>query len=244
MLLPWLGMFEQIDLADVFVFHDDIQLPHSHGKQKSFQTRVQIKTQGGSEWLSLPVDRKNGSADVMINEARFPDQGWRKLHLKAIRNAYRSAPHFEEIFERFVKPLYDFETDYVGEFCIESMVRLFPPLGIKAQPLRTSQLGLPRDLVASPRVLEHCRRFNADRYITGLGALEYIDYDLFEQNEVKIFFIEYAKKPYPQIHGEFNPHVSVLDLLFNVGTDVREYFASTIRYWKELDVARDTYKRK
>src|SRR5580693_2203071 len=118
MLLPWLGMFEQIGLADVFVFHDDIQLPHSHGKQKSFQTRVQIKTEGGWEWLSLPVDRKDGASEILINEARFPDQAWRKLHLKAIRNAYRTAPHFEQVFESLVKPLYDYQTDSVADFCI------------------------------------------------------------------------------------------------------------------------------
>jgi hypothetical protein len=244
MLLPWLGMFEQIALADVFVFHDNIQLPHSHGKQKSFQTRVQIKTQGGWDWLSLPVDRRTHGAAVLINEARFPDQSWRRQHLKAIHNAYRTAPHYTEIFESIVEPLYKFETDLVGEFCIESMVRLCAAMGVKMEPLRTSQLDLPNELAGSPRVLEHCLRFGADRYITGLGALEYIDYDLFEAAGVQIHYIEYARKPYPQIHGEFNPYVTALDLLFNVGRDVRPYFASTLRYWKEMDVARETYKKK
>jgi hypothetical protein len=244
MLLPWLGMFEQVALADLFVFHDDIPLPRSHGKGKSFQTRVQIKTQGGWEWLSLPVDRKNISGELMINEAKFPDQSWRKEHLKLLRNAYRTAPFFQPIFEEIVEPLYAFETDFVGEFCIESMTRLFRHFGLRAEIDRTSRLELPRDLVASPRVLENCKRFGADRYLTGLGALEYIDYDLFEAAGVQIHYMEYAKKPYPQIHGEFNPYVSALDLLFNVGADFQRYFASTARYWKEMDVARETYKRK
>jgi hypothetical protein len=228
----------------VFVFHDDIQLPHSHGKSKSFQTRVQLKTQGGWEWLSLPVDRGAGPEKVLINEARFPSQSWRPLHLKAIRNAYRAAPFFRDIFDEIVEPLYAFQTDLIGEFCIESMVRLFPRLGIKIEPHRTSQMGLPRDLVASPRVLEHCKRFNADQYITGQGAREYIDYDLFEGNGVKIYYVEYAKQPYPQLYGDFNPYVSVLDLLFNVGRDVGPYFASRLRYWKDMEVARESYKRK
>ena len=166
------------------------------------------------------------------------------MHLKAIRNAYRAAPFFKEVFEEVVEPLYEFQTELVGEFCIESMMRLFPRLGLDVSPLRTSQLGLARDLVASPRVLEHCKRFEADRYITGLGALEYIDYDMFEADGVQIYFMEYAKKEYPQLHGAFNPYVTVLDLLFNVGSEVRPFFASTLRYWKDMEVARETYKRK
>jgi hypothetical protein len=244
MLLPWLGMFEQAALADLFIFHDDIPLPRGHGKSRSFQTRVQIKTQGGWDWLSLPVDRRNAPGELLINEARLPDQVWRKQHLNTIRNAYRRAPYFSTIFEGIVEPLYSFETDSVSEFCIEGMLRLFRHLGLKPEIHRTSALGLPRELVASPRVLAHCQRFDCDRYITGLGALEYIDYDLFENAGVKIYYMEYAKTPYPQLHGEFNPHVTVLDLLFNVGPDFERYFTSTLRYWKEMEVARETYKRK
>ena len=244
MLLPWLGMFEQVSLGDVFVFHDDIKLPRSHGKGKSFQTRVQIKTEGGWAWLSLPIDHHSTSPEALINEATFADQQWRKQHLNAIRNAYQRAPYFEEIFEGIVEPLYAFQTNSVSEFCIESMVRLFGYLGLKAEVCRTSQLDLPRDLAGSGRVLEHCLRFAANRYITGLGALDYIDYELFEQQGVEIYYMEYSKTPYPQLHGDFNPHVTVCDLLFNVGMAFPSYFKSKARYWKEMEVARDTYARK
>ena len=243
MLFPWRGMFEQVKLADIFVFHDDIQLPRSHGKGKSFQTRVQIKTQGGWEWLTLPIDRR-ASLDLLIKDARFPDQGWRKQHLVAIRNAYRSAPYFQTIFEGLVKPTYEFQTDSVCEFCIEGMTRLFNHLDLSPKIYRTSELEFPRELVASGRIVEHCKRFGASDYITGLGALDYIDYDLFDQNGIRIHYMEYANKPYPQLHGPFNPYVSALDLLFNVGDDFPTYFASCARYWKELDVARSSYKRK
>ena len=39
MLFPWVGMFEQVALADVFVHYDDVQF-----SKGSFTNRVQLKT--------------------------------------------------------------------------------------------------------------------------------------------------------------------------------------------------------
>ncbi len=50
MLFPWAGMFEQIRLADVYVHYPDVQF-----SKGSFTNRVQVKTAGGSRWLTLPL---------------------------------------------------------------------------------------------------------------------------------------------------------------------------------------------
>ena len=47
--------------------------------------------------------------------------------------------------------------------------------------------------------------------------------------------MEYKLTPYPQLHGKFNPFVSILDLLFNVGKDSNMYLNAKAVYWKELD---------
>ena len=39
MFFPWVGMFEQIALADVYVHYDDVQF-----SKGSFTNRVQLKT--------------------------------------------------------------------------------------------------------------------------------------------------------------------------------------------------------
>ena len=234
MLLPWRGMFDQALLADQFIYHDNIKLPKSHGKAKSFQTRVQIKTAGGWEWLSLPVDAKSPSS--LIKDARLGPGNWRKVHLDQLRKAYKTAPYFAQVFEELVKKIYALETDLVAEFCMYSMNEIMRYVDIAIQPQRTSELPIPDELSGSRRVLEHCLLLKADRYVTGMGALDYIDYDLFEEHGVRIEYMQYARTPYPQIHGEFNPYVSTLDLLFNVGKDCRSYFGSPAVYWRELNL--------
>ena len=46
MYFPWIGIFEQIRLADVFVFYDDVQFT------RGFINRVQYKTPQGTGWIT------------------------------------------------------------------------------------------------------------------------------------------------------------------------------------------------
>jgi hypothetical protein len=236
MILPWRGIFEQAMLAEHFVFHDNIQLPRSHGKRKSFQTRVQIKSEAGRAWLSLPVAHTREER-LIIDKARFSGHDWRQQHLKIIEKAYKDAPFFGSVMRDVVQDIYRFPTDSVCEFCMYGMARLFAYLHIDVRVSRSSQLGIPPDMKGSRRVLAHCLHFQADTYITGWGAVNYIDYDLFEENGVRIHYMDYSLKPYPQLHGPFNPYVSIIDLLFNVGPECGNYLGSPARYWREMELA-------
>ena len=48
--LPWLGYFDKIDKADVFVLLDTVQF-----KKNEWQNRNKIKTAQGWQWLTVPV---------------------------------------------------------------------------------------------------------------------------------------------------------------------------------------------
>ena len=235
MFLPWPGLFEQAMLADVLVFHDNIQLPRSHGRKKSFQTRVQIKTFHGWRWLSLPV-RRSGASGSLICQAEFAASPWRDEHLRQIERAYHRAPFFEQIWADVVRPIYERPTERVADFCEFGMTRILKMLKCDVPIYRSSQLDIPAALAGSRRVLAHCLHFGVTDYITGLGARNYIDYDLFEDHGIRIHYMDYARTPYRQLYGAFDPYVSIIDLLFNTGPRARDYLRSTTRYWKTMSV--------
>jgi hypothetical protein len=234
MLMPWRGMFEQLRLCDTLVFYDDVQLPLG----RSFITRVQIKTAQGIAWLSLPVERA-GKGKQLIKDARFAHMDWKAAHLGRIDQTYRAAPHFDLIRETVVHPIYALDTESVSEFCIHSMRVLSRALGLSPRVLVSSEMDIATDLRSTARVLAFCKLLGASSYLTGLGAMNYIDYDAFEQAGVRIEYMDYQPVTYPQLHGPFTPYVSAIDMLFNLGPAAADYLKPRAVYWKDWPVMRD-----
>lgn len=231
MYLPWRGIFEQIRLCDIFVFYDDVQIPL--GTHKTFITRVQIKTPLGWEWLSVPIQR-SGKGQELIKESLFADRKWKRTHMVKLEQFYRAAPHFEEIYESIVRPIYAIDTDFFSAFAISAMRRICAYLGLEPRFFVSSELGLSVTKSASERVFNLCSHFGATEHITGHGALNYMDHDLFDSHGIATKYMVYGLTPYPQLHGPFTPYVSILDLLFNVGPAAPRYLDSEAVYWKDF----------
>ena len=68
----------------------------------------------------------------------------------------------------------------------------------------------------SDLVLDMCKKLGADKYIFGAQGKDYADQESFCAERIVPTFQEYVYPQYPQLHGDFLPHLSVLDLIFNV----------------------------
>lgn len=228
MFLPWIGLFEQVRLSDVFVHYDDVQLPQG----RSFISRVQIKTSNGILWLTAPIDRKKSGK--LINEVLFSStENWRDKHLKTIRGTYSRAPHFEEMFE-VVREIYDFQTDHLSDFNSNAVQVISKWLGLTTQFKFASESGIGGS--STQRLVDLCESMDCDTYVTGLGALKYLEHEKFEQKNISVRYMNYNKLSYPQMHGEFVPYVSIIDAIANCGKTVRELVCSESVYWKEFSV--------
>jgi hypothetical protein len=211
MLFPWVGMLEQVKLADVVVFYDDVQF-----SKGSFVNRVQIKTPAGSKWMTVPLgEQKLGQliSEVRIDTAR----PWRRDHLAQLRAAYAGAPHIEAMLA-MVEGVYADSHATIGELSAASMRAVCAYFGLAPSRgfVRSSELGIGGR--SWERVLAVVRHFGGDVYVTGHGARDYMDHEAMERAGVSVLYMDYAKTPYPQLHGEFTPFVSSLDLIANEGS--------------------------
>jgi hypothetical protein len=69
------------------------------------------------------------------------------------------------------------------------------------------------------------RAAGADRYLSGPSAKAYLDEAVFAAAGIGVEWMSYeGYSEYPQLYGEFEHAVSVLDLLFNTGLDAPRYF--------------------
>lgn len=222
---PWPGVFEQIALADIYVHLDDVQLPLG----RSLISRIKIKTPSGPKWLTVPVIRKGKQ---LINEVLLDDSGnWRRRHIKTLRHCYAKAPFVEQMLE-LVESVYFQPAGHLAQLNIAAIERITEYLGYETEFKVSSRYNVKSK--GSEKLLELVKILNGDTYITGHGALNYLDHELFEKNGVRIEYIDYNRTPWPQLHGEFDPHVSVLDLIANAGAEGVKYMNSGTVYWKDF----------
>lgn len=207
--LPWSGYFDQFRRADVFVYYDDVQYD-THG----WRNRNRIKTAQGPLWLTVPV-RHSGLGQPRIMDVEIDGRTrWARKHVASIRQAYAASPHLgaympalEELLMRPWERLVDLD--------IALAEQLAAWLGLSRRVERASQLGIGGG--KSERLLNLCLYFGATTYLSGAAAQDYLDVPLFERHGIEVQWQRYAPPVYPQLHGEFVPYLSALDLLLNCG---------------------------
>ena len=207
--LPWLGYFDLMRKADVFVHYDDVQFD-KHG----WRNRNRIKGPKGPVWLTVPV-RHSGRSGQSILDVEIDDrQNWRRKHVSTIGQLYAQAPflpailpRLEEILERPLSRLVDLDLAVIGWLATE--------LGIATPCHRASELGIAGD--RNERLVALCRNFGATRYLSGNSAHAYLDVARFAAAGIDVVWHDYAHPSYAQLHGQFVPYLSVLDLILNVG---------------------------
>jgi hypothetical protein len=226
MFIPWIGMFEQVRLADVFVHYDDVQMPQG----RNFIYRVQIKTREGQKWLSAQVDRR--ASGKLISETILQDGAdWRDSHRRLLETNYRSAPHYEQMME-IASDIYAFDSLNIARFNQYAIEYIAEWLGLKTKFAVSSKLSISGK--STRRLVDICRHYGATNYVTGHGAANYLEHDLFEQNEISVSYMHYEMVPYEQLFGSFIPYVSILDAIANQGEGVRQLLVSGCVNWKEF----------
>ena len=68
-------------------------------------------------------------------------------------------------------------------------------------------------------VLNICKSVQASEYLSGPDGKDYLHPELWQEHQVELDFHDYLHPQYPQLHGDFLPYMSVVDLLFNCGPD-------------------------
>lgn len=207
--LPWLGFFHKIACSDVFCLWDDVQFI-----QKDFIHRNKIKNPNGPMWLTVPVHTK-GYRDKVINDMVIDNsKHWRKNHWKSILISYQKAPYFDS-YKDFFEDLYRTQWEKIAELDEQIIRYLLKELGIDVKFLKASELNF--EGTKSDRVLDMCIKLEADVYIFGALGKDYARVEDFEKKNIKVYFQNYNHPTYPQLFNDFEPNLSIIDLLFNYG---------------------------
>lgn len=210
---PWIGYLALLDACDIFVIYDDVQFSH-----QSWQHRNKIRNQNDSMWLTVPIVRREGQLinEVLINNAT----NWRKDHIKSITQNYSSTPYYEQYMEAFDK-VYQQEWERLVDLNVALIFKLISLAGIKIpRIIKSSIMGTGGR--KTDRLLSILRELNADTYISGVAAKDYLEVGKLNEAGIEVQWFEYEHPIYPQ-KGDFIAYLSALDLLFNTGDKAIDY---------------------
>lgn len=221
--LPWRGLIDHLIIADRICIYDSIPLPRaSGGKSRGFSTRVQILNKGVKSWLTIPVPSLYLSNATKIDDISITTEHWTKKHLKTLHNAYCKTEGFRLIEESIMKPLLSTLGDEINlnKFLTKSMRLILKSFGYQDKKFSSSsaEISICDDIDKTTKLIRHCKHFECDTYISGLGALNYIDHELFTKNSIEVFYMDYDFDSYKQPGlSSFDPYVTSLDFLCNNG---------------------------
>ncbi|ARJ25527.1 WbqC family protein [Bacillus mycoides] len=213
--LPWYGFFEKIHKSDVFVFHDIAQF-----EKKGFLNRNRIKTSQGVSWLTVPMQMKNYK-EIPLNKLKIDNtQDWERKHWKTIRINYSNAPYFN-VYKDYLEGFYSEKWDNLNSLNMNFIHFIIRELNIDTELYYASEIeGITGK--KSDFVLELCQKFNASTYYSGSLGQDYLIESDFEHENIEIMYQRIREYSYPQLFGEFIPHLSMLDVLLNCGPEETE----------------------
>jgi len=209
--LPWLGYFDKIDRADIFVFLDNVQF-----KKNEWQNRNKIKTAQGWQWLTVPVTYQYPQliSEVEINNRDKWQHRQRQFPFFPI---ITKAP-FWSTLEGFFDEIYSSEWKCISALNIRVVKRIAEFLGIETPIFIASEIGtFPED--PDERLISITNHFGADTYLAGSGGRGYMDLEKYERNGIQVLFQDFTHPEYRQLFGAFEPFMSVIDLIFNHGDE-------------------------
>lgn len=224
--IPWRGYFDMFRLADEVILLDSVQYT-----RRDWRNRNKIKTPQGPSWLSIPVHVK-GKYNQAINETVVTGNSWGQEHWRVISNCYRRAACFEthaEWFHELIGSvadkayLTDINEHLIKEICKKLDINV--PISRCTDLLQASEMAT---MDPSERLAELSQAVGASHYLSGPAAKNYLEQAVFDKRGIKVAWMDYSDYPtYPQLWGDFEPAVSVVDLILNTGDRAPDYLIKT-----------------
>ena len=171
----------------------EIEIFETYPKQ-TYRNRMVISTANGLLPLSIPVEKPNGNHTLTKDVTICNKEDWRTKHWRAIQAAYNSSPYFL-YYEDDIRKLIFNDCKFLIDLNSEILSYLLKKLRF------TTEFSFSKDFCPMP------------------------DSDFRNVFSPKVA-VQPPNKPYPQVFEErfgFQPNLSILDALFNLGPETKAY---------------------
>ena len=223
-LLPYIGYFQLIDYVDEFMIYEHVSF-----RKKSWITRNRILDKGSNTPININVPIIKQSSAKTIGETFINDTtNWRSKILNLIFYNYKKTPFFESIYP-IIESIILTKSPTIHYYNSHAIKKISEVLDINT-PIKTnnnssiednlSYLSLQNNVEKkTQRIFEICMKEQADTYVNPIGGMELYDKMQFQENGIQLKFTQTLPFTYPQFNDEFNPHLSIVDVLMHNGIE-------------------------
>lgn len=180
---------------------------YEHYGKQSFRNRCDIYGANGKLTLSVPVI-KGARLKILTRDIRIEYvEDWRKVHFKGIESAYRKSPFYEYYIDD-IEPLFSKKHKYLLDLNNDILEVVNEILEINPS------IKMTEDYIKDTEGMDDWR--------------EGIHPKKSRQKEDKSF----VATPYTQVFSDklgFEPNLSILDLIFNLGPEAIDYLEKPIK---------------
>lgn len=210
---PYLGYFQLINHADIFILLDDVQYIR-HGWVN--RNRV-LKPNGDWQYIIVPI--KEISRNTLIRDVQIDNsKDWKSLIFRQLEHYKKKSPFYKETMD-LVEECFLINQDSLSLFNYETIKLISAYLGINTNVLVSSQMNLDYSSisVAGEWGLEICHQLEVGQYINPIGGKDLFDPLKFQSKSIDLKFhmmddIQY----HVGWKNNFVPNLSIIDvLMFN-----------------------------
>ena len=204
--MPYIGYFQTMAAVDKYVVYDDVQYIKG-----GWVARNNLLVGGQRHMFTIQL--KGASVNKNFNEIEIGDNFKKLRHLLELN--YCKAPYFEEVMS-LLEDIFSYEDRNLARFLLNSYQIILDYLGIHTELILSSTIEKDNNLKGKDKVLEICHILGADTYLNAIGGQALYDKKEFAAHGVDLFFVKTGDIRYEQFGGEFEPGLSIIDvLMFN-----------------------------
>tara|TARA_B100000315_G_scaffold162007_1_gene150500 strand:+ start:860 stop:1543 length:684 start_codon:yes stop_codon:yes gene_type:complete len=211
---PYPGFFQKVLLSDIYVILDRAQF------EFDITNRNKIITPEGS-WSRISVPIKKGQKFFDVRNVEINnDQPWAEKNWDLICKSYNDSPFFD-LYKTTLNSIFKKKWNLIFDLNFYTLKKAFEWLDIKTEFILDSELDVTGR--SSEHLLNICKKLGATKYLSGPSGKNYLNEKIFEQSKIKVEYQKYDPIIYPQKYAKsFIPNLSILDLLFNTGSDSKK----------------------
>ena len=205
-VFPYIGYFQLIYAADVFVFYDDVNYIN-----RGWINRNKILLNGKDQLFTIPcIDASQNKLikDVIV----LNDKSISKI-LTTINIAYKKAPYFADVFP-VIEKTFMVEGDIsIAQLAINSVINVCEYLNLQRSFKVSSKEYNNRELKKADRLIDICHIEGITSYVNAVGGKEIYTKEYYLANGVALNFLASDKLEYEQFGNTFVPWLSIIDIL-------------------------------